>query len=220
MADDDKPNLQQPVNAPLSALSQQPPVAEPTIPPSSTTPSQLLPGHLSPLTISSEAPFSPLSASSPFDVEEQPQAPKPEDSRAPEPNSFPPKLTQNNEATQDKDSPAAAPDDQENEEPWDPRQETDPFDWTDLESRFRVQMDACTKEEEAIGQEWKEWAKVFEAWASVPRTHEETRAHKRLKTRISSAQSRERELQEKQQHYKRVLQAFESALALLGASPS
>ncbi|KAI4163756.1 MAG: hypothetical protein LQ342_002529 [Letrouitia transgressa] len=164
MADDnDKPYIQQPVSAPLSTLSQQPPAAELTVPQSSTTPSQPPPRRSSPLTISSDAPSSSLYASSLFDEEEQPQTPKPEDSRALEPNSFPLNLAPNNEPPQNKDSPAAAPDDQEDEEPWDPRQEIDPFDWTDLESRFRVQMDACTKEEEAIGREWKEWAKAFES---------------------------------------------------------
>ncbi|KAL9611033.1 MAG: hypothetical protein Q9167_004314 [Letrouitia subvulpina] len=190
MADDNnEPYFQQPANAPLSALSQQPP-AEPTVPQSSTIPSQSLPQLSSPQTISSDTPSSPLYASSQFDEEEQPQTPKPEDSRAMEPNSFPLEPIQTNEPALNEDSPTAPPNDQENEEPWDPRQEIDPFDWTDLESRFRVQMDACTKEEEAVGREWKQWAKI-----------------------------RERELQEKQQHYKRVLQAFESALALLGASP-
>ncbi|KAI4217340.1 MAG: hypothetical protein LQ351_000649 [Letrouitia transgressa] len=149
-----------PVNPPLSTLSQEPPAPEPTVPQSSTTPSQPPPRHSSPLTISSDAPSSPLDASSPFDLEEQPPTPKPENSRAPQPNDIPPKLAPHNEPPQSNGSPAAAPDDQESEEPWDPRQEIDPFDWTDLESRFRAQMDACTKEEEAIGREWKEWAKV------------------------------------------------------------
>ncbi|KAL8961319.1 MAG: hypothetical protein Q9183_005322 [Haloplaca sp. 2 TL-2023] len=100
--------------------------------------------------------------------------------------------------------------------PIDPKQSLEPFDWDGLEERFLEKMAECQKREEELGEEFKEWCQVFQAWASTTRQHEEERLHKRLKTRTVWVQNSEQNLEEKRQHYIKVVQAFESALALLG----
>ena len=77
---------------------------------------------------------------------------------------------------------------------------------------------------------------VFKAWASTISVHDEDRASKRLRTRIAYTQNSEEALEAKRQHCRfligggvfgswavligrvdiKVVQAFESALALLG----
>lgn len=76
---------------------------------------------------------------------------------------------------------------------------------------------------------------MFKAWASTISVHDEDRASKRLRTRIAYTQNSEEALEAKRQHCRfpslgvllledllngridiKVVQAFESALALLG----
>ncbi|KAL8777043.1 MAG: hypothetical protein Q9213_008031 [Squamulea squamosa] len=102
------------------------------------------------------------------------------------------------------------------EELIDPKELLEPFGWDDLEERFVQKMDECQKQEEEIEKEFREWCHVFQAWASTTREHEEDRLHKRLKTRMAWVRNSENTLEEKRQHYIKVVQAFESALALLG----
>ncbi|KAL8784460.1 MAG: hypothetical protein Q9195_009037 [Heterodermia aff. obscurata] len=89
-----------------------------------------------------------------------------------------------------------------------------PQDWTDLEARFGARMRECQAREEELGREFAEWVEVFKAWASVTEIHEEERAAKRLRTRIAYVQQKEKKLEEKQRHYIKVVQAFETLLAM------
>ncbi|CAL8575114.1 hypothetical protein XPA_001057 [Xanthoria parietina] len=102
------------------------------------------------------------------------------------------------------------------EEPVDPKGLLEPFGWDDLEERFAQKMHECQRQEGEIANEFKEWGQVFQAWASTTREYEEERLHKRLKTRMAWVRNSESTLEEKRQHYIKVVQAFESALALLG----
>ncbi|KAL8708316.1 MAG: hypothetical protein Q9220_006791 [cf. Caloplaca sp. 1 TL-2023] len=97
----------------------------------------------------------------------------------------------------------------------DPKATLEPYQWDELEERFVRKMEECGKREEEIEMEFREWCLVFQAWASTTREHEEERLHKRLRTRMAWVQNSENTLEEKRQHYIKVVQAFESALALL-----
>lgn len=101
------------------------------------------------------------------------------------------------------------------EKPIDPKEILEPFLWDDLEDRFLRKMEECQHREEEIEKEFAEWCLVFKAWASTTREYEEERAHKRLRTRMAWVNNSEHSLEEKRQHYIKVVQAFESALALL-----
>ncbi|KAL8998203.1 MAG: hypothetical protein Q9169_002688 [Polycauliona sp. 2 TL-2023] len=77
------------------------------------------------------------------------------------------------------------------EEPVDPKEPLEPFEWDDLEERFVQKMEECQKQEEEIEHEFREWCQkahipfhhqVFNAWASTTREHEEERLHKRKKS--------------------------------------
>lgn len=89
------------------------------------------------------------------------------------------------------------------------------YSWAELEERFAARMEECRLKEEEIGKEFQEWLEVFKAWTSVTSIHEEERASKRLRTRITYVQDKETALDEKRQHYVKVVRAFESALALM-----
>ncbi|KAI4101278.1 MAG: hypothetical protein L6R37_005021 [Teloschistes peruensis] len=104
------------------------------------------------------------------------------------------------------------------EAPIDPKQPLEAFGWDDLEERFLRKMEECQKGEEELEKEFRGWCEVFQAWATTTREHEEERLHKRLKTRMAWVQNSEQKFEEKRQHYIKVVQAFESALALLGGS--
>ncbi|KAL8650585.1 MAG: hypothetical protein Q9210_003733 [Variospora velana] len=97
----------------------------------------------------------------------------------------------------------------------DPKEPLEPYGWDDLEERFLKKMEECQVREGEIEKEFREWIDVFQAWASTTREHEEERAHKRLRTRMAWVQNSEQGLEEKRRHYIKVVQAFESALALL-----
>ncbi|KAL8971641.1 MAG: hypothetical protein Q9197_003166 [Variospora fuerteventurae] len=97
----------------------------------------------------------------------------------------------------------------------DPKEPLEPYGWDDLEARFLKKMEECQVSEGEIEKEFREWIEVFQAWASTTREHEEERAHKRLRTRMAWVQNSEQSLEEKRLHYIKVVQAFESALALL-----
>lgn len=40
------------------------------------------------------------------------------------------------------------------------REELEPFDWEELEARFHAKMEECTREEEKIGEEFREWVEA------------------------------------------------------------
>ena len=90
------------------------------------------------------------------------------------------------------------------------------YDWLELEEQFMKRMEAFKAVEDGIWEEWKGWGELFKAWASTISVHDEERASKRLRTRIAFTQGSEENLEQKRQHYIKVVQAFEAALALMG----
>lgn len=40
------------------------------------------------------------------------------------------------------------------------KEKLEDFDWDDLEARFCAQMEECRREEEVIGEEFREWVEV------------------------------------------------------------
>lgn len=98
----------------------------------------------------------------------------------------------------------------------DPQVRLEDYDWAELEEQFGKRMEAFKAVEEGIWEEWKGWGELFGAWASTISVHDEERASKRLRTRIAFTQGSEENLEAKRQHYIKVVQAFEAALALMG----
>ncbi|KAL2038819.1 hypothetical protein N7G274_008577 [Stereocaulon virgatum] len=98
----------------------------------------------------------------------------------------------------------------------DPQVRLEEYEWAELEAQFMKRMEAFKAVEDGIWEEWREWGEIFKAWASTISVHDEDRASKRLRTRIAFTQNSEEALEAKRQHYIKVVQAFESALALLG----
>lgn len=98
----------------------------------------------------------------------------------------------------------------------DPQVRLEEYDWAELEDQFTKRMEAFRAVEEGIMEDWKAWGELFGAWASTISVHDEERASKRLRTRIAYTQGSEENLEQKRQHYIKVVQAFEAALALMG----
>ena len=98
----------------------------------------------------------------------------------------------------------------------DPQVRLEEYDWNELEEQFTKRMEAFKAVEDGIWEEWKGWGELFKAWASTISVHDEERASKRLRTRIAFTQGSEENLEQKRQHYIKVVQAFEAALALMG----
>ncbi|OAQ99697.1 hypothetical protein LLEC1_03522 [Akanthomyces lecanii] len=86
------------------------------------------------------------------------------------------------------------------------------FDWEDFESRYEAALLRASEEEKSI---LKEAESLSKAWAAAASSHDDARAVKRLQTRQRFVNLSEEKLSQKQQHYVEVVQAFESALALL-----
>jgi len=98
----------------------------------------------------------------------------------------------------------------------DPSVRLEEYDWAELEEQFTRRMEDFKAVEDGIWEEWKGWGELFGAWASTISEHDEQRASKRLRTRIAFTQGKEENLEQKRQHYIKVVQAFEAALALMG----
>lgn len=98
----------------------------------------------------------------------------------------------------------------------DPQVRLEEYDWAELEDQFTKRMEAFKAVEEGIMEDWKAWGELFGAWASTISVHDEERASKRLRTRIAYTLGSEENLEQKRQHYIKVVQAFEAALALMG----
>ena len=98
----------------------------------------------------------------------------------------------------------------------DPAVRLEEYEWQELEQQFERRMEAMRVVEEGIWEEWRGWGEILGAWASTISVHDEERASKRLRTRVAFTQGAEESLEAKRQHYIKVVQAFESALALLG----
>ncbi|KAF7189372.1 hypothetical protein HII31_09350 [Pseudocercospora fuligena] len=89
------------------------------------------------------------------------------------------------------------------------------FDWHDLQQRYRVKMDELNREENEILKDFNQLIGYFSIWADVGSGQELHRSSKRLRTQLVYVQHEEEQLEEKRQHYIKVVDAFKSALALL-----
>jgi len=72
--------------------------------------------------------------------------------------------------------------------------------------------------EDAAYADVDDWLGTFRAWADAGVAREDERGYKRLKTRIAFVRAGERRLRERRVHHGKVVEAFQSALALLGRS--
>ncbi|KAK0260075.1 hypothetical protein LTS09_005410 [Friedmanniomyces endolithicus] len=106
------------------------------------------------------------------------------------------------------------------------------FDWTDLERRYHRRMDELGATEHQIYDEFNQLcdvidphkahdvdadrAQFFAVWAATSQVHEVDRSYKRLKTQMTLVQHHEAELERKRGPDIKVVEAFKSALQLLG----
>ncbi|KAK0795969.1 hypothetical protein LTR02_003854 [Friedmanniomyces endolithicus] len=135
----------------------------------------------------------------------------------------------------DEGSEATIPDDASSDgvsTPSEPHDRIAEFDWTDLERRYHHRMEGLGATEHQIYDEFNQlcdvhnlhqahdWnaddAQFFGVWAATSQVHEVDRSYKRLKTRMTLVQHHEEELERKRGHYIKVVEAFKSALQLLG----
>ncbi|ETI25990.1 hypothetical protein G647_02767 [Cladophialophora carrionii CBS 160.54] len=92
----------------------------------------------------------------------------------------------------------------------------DAMNWEDLETRYNDEMTPCIIREKEVMDEINARFAQFMLYLQVSNDHEAERAVKRLRTRIALAQNSEGLLAQKQAHHMKVLEAFHSAMALLG----
>ncbi|KEF59418.1 uncharacterized protein A1O9_04262, partial [Exophiala aquamarina CBS 119918] len=90
------------------------------------------------------------------------------------------------------------------------------LDWNDLEERYKREIQPHIDSEQAVMTEFGSRFQQFMLYMQVCNDQEAERAIKRLRTRISLAQNSEQSLAQKQEHRTKVLEAFQSAMALLG----
>nr|OQO31162.1 hypothetical protein B0A51_01893 [Rachicladosporium sp. CCFEE 5018] len=100
----------------------------------------------------------------------------------------------------------------------DPAEPIKDFDWGDLYARYGKCMDKLTHEENQIWADFNNLSNMFNAWVAASEQHELERGSKRLKTQTTLVRHHEGLLEEKRQHYIKVVEAFQSALKLLGPS--
>ncbi|KXT15939.1 hypothetical protein AC579_1451 [Pseudocercospora musae] len=89
------------------------------------------------------------------------------------------------------------------------------FDWNNLQQRYRDRMDELNREENKVLEDFNRLIGYFSIWADVGSGQELHRSSKRLRTQLVYVQHEEEHLEEKRQHYVKVVDAFKSALALL-----
>ncbi|GME40278.1 Zinc finger fyve domain-containing protein 19 [Neofusicoccum parvum] len=106
---------------------------------------------------------------------------------------------------------------QTEEDELDPGQPLADFDWTELEARYHGAMKERNAEEQELFNEFERLMNFFQMWANTTTFHETDRTFTRLRTRMAHVQHAEDQLEEKRGHYLKVVNAFESALRLLGS---
>ncbi|EMC95293.1 hypothetical protein BAUCODRAFT_47991, partial [Baudoinia panamericana UAMH 10762] len=89
------------------------------------------------------------------------------------------------------------------------------YHWEDLQERYHNKMKELTAREAAIFTEFNQLCEFFACWAATSQIHEVDRSFKRLKTQVTFVQHEELELEQKREHYIKVVEAFKSALQLL-----
>ncbi|KAI0146092.1 hypothetical protein GGR57DRAFT_479473 [Xylariaceae sp. FL1272] len=92
------------------------------------------------------------------------------------------------------------------------------FDWDDFEARYQQALEEADANERQMLEEFERLVKYFNVWASAASSHDNERAVKRLQTRQRYVRLEEQSLQQKKQHLTEVVNAFQSALALLSTS--
>ncbi|KAI1267639.1 hypothetical protein F5Y18DRAFT_378338 [Xylariaceae sp. FL1019] len=92
------------------------------------------------------------------------------------------------------------------------------FDWENFEARYREALEEADANERQMLEKFEHLVKYFNVWASAASSHDNERAVKRLQTRQRYVRLEERSLQQKKQHLTEVVNAFQSALALLSTS--
>ncbi|KAK5133275.1 hypothetical protein LTR08_008009 [Meristemomyces frigidus] len=90
------------------------------------------------------------------------------------------------------------------------------FDWNDLQQRYHDKMRELDLKEQDVYEEFETLCAYFSVWANTSQTHEVDRSFKRLKTQTTFVRHEEDELERKRSHYIKVVEAFKSALQLLG----
>ncbi|KAF1989583.1 hypothetical protein K402DRAFT_349509 [Aulographum hederae CBS 113979] len=96
-----------------------------------------------------------------------------------------------------------------------PGDKIEDFDWDDLERRYHDAIKERDDDEHRMYQEFQKLMEYFQVWAQTTSNHENDRSFKRLKTRMFHIQNSEARLEERRQHYKSVVEAFQRALNLL-----
>ncbi|KAL1585756.1 hypothetical protein WHR41_05147 [Cladosporium halotolerans] len=99
---------------------------------------------------------------------------------------------------------------------YEPANAIEAFDWEDLESRYHHHMQDFAAQEQDIYTSFNELCGYFSVWAETGHTREVDRSFKRLKTQSTLVRHHEEELESKRHHYVKVVDAFKSALQLLG----
>ncbi|TKA77764.1 hypothetical protein B0A49_01564 [Cryomyces minteri] len=97
----------------------------------------------------------------------------------------------------------------------DPSEPIAPFDWKNLENKYHDKIRERAAEEQRIYDEFGKLITYFNVWSSTTSRHEVERSFKRLKTQMAYVNHSEDVLEQKRQHYLKVVAAFQSALALL-----
>ncbi|KAI5273339.1 hypothetical protein E4T47_03413 [Aureobasidium subglaciale] len=108
------------------------------------------------------------------------------------------------------------PDASEEEDNIDPRDELSPFDWQALNSEYLETMAQCKMNEDKHLEEFASLSRFFGVWAGTISGHEQERSHTRLRTQSTLAKYHEGELEKRRKHYVNVVEAFRSALHMLG----
>ncbi|CAI6332168.1 unnamed protein product [Periconia digitata] len=132
--------------------------------------------------------------------------------REPPPSAQPNKPAMSDVSDQRKD------DELEEEEPnedYDPAEKIDDLDWNELLHNYHQAMNQANDMESEIFREWNELMKFFQVWAEAGLNHETDRSFSRINTRTAYVQNSESRMEATRKHYTDVVNAFESALALL-----
>ncbi|KAF2400203.1 hypothetical protein EJ06DRAFT_530189 [Trichodelitschia bisporula] len=104
---------------------------------------------------------------------------------------------------------------QENDDTKDPRAPISAYDWEDVQQRVENDLKKRLQEQENVNKELEELMAYYMLWMKTISEHETERTHKRIRTRMHHIQSSEKALEQKREHYTRVINAFESALQLV-----
>ncbi|RJE21877.1 hypothetical protein PHISCL_05795 [Aspergillus sclerotialis] len=92
------------------------------------------------------------------------------------------------------------------------------YDWDQLFEKYADVMEEHARADELVRNQTAQLHEAFVSWSQSTALRDETRALKRFKTQRQYVENSEEDLEGKRQHYIEVVNAFESALALLNGS--